>query len=156
MRVRPARPGDAETLRTAVSRGGETTVFDDTGAPILDVSAAGVREAAAAADCCFLVEEGGRPVGLALAHPDHEGAEAELLSLWVHPEFLGEGIAARLLERVARSLREQGIERLRTTAAADAASAREFFAAKGFSHRETSDDRDGHEVVMIAALEDLL
>ncbi len=128
-------------------------MFDDTGAPILDISAATVREAAA--DCCYLVEEEGRPVGLALAHPDPDGEEAELLALWVHPEFLGEGIATQLLERVARSLGDRGVERLRATAAADAASAREFFAAKGFGHRETSDDRDGHEVVMVASLDDL-
>lgn len=129
-------------------------MFDDTGAPILDISAAGVREAAAAADCCYLVEEAGRPIGLALAHPDADGEEAELLALWVHPEFTGQDIATQLLGRVARSLRERGVERLRATAAADAASAREFFAAKGFSHRETTDERDGHEVVMVASLDE--
>ena len=130
-------------------------MFDDTGAPILDISAATVREAAAAADCCYLVEEEGRPVGLALAHPDPDGEEAELLALWVHPEFLGEGIATHGPPRAAGRRGPRGAARGGAPAAADAASAREFFAAKGFGHRETSDDRDGHEVVMVASLDDL-
>lgn len=153
MRVRPARPGDAEALRAAVSRARETTVFDDIGAPILDVSAAGVREAAASADCCFLVESDGEPVGLALAHPDEDGTEAELLALWVHPEHGDEDIERRLLRQVATSLAEQGVERLRATVGTDEPSAREFYRSHGFSHREEREGRNGREHVVVAAVD---
>jgi len=64
MHVRAARPDDAEALRTAVSRAREATVFDDIGAPLLDVSAAGVREAAAEAEWSFLMEDEEGPVGV--------------------------------------------------------------------------------------------
>ena len=153
MRVRPARPGDAEALRAAVSRARETTVFDDIGAPVLDVSAAGVREAASEADCCFLVEDDGKPVGIAVAHPDVDGKEAELLALWVHPEYTGEGIEDRLLRRVAESLAEQGVRQIRANLGADQPSAREFYRSQGFSHRATAEGRGGQELVVVAPVE---
>ncbi|WP_418279921.1 N-acetyltransferase family protein [Halorubrum sp. DTA98] len=156
MRVRPARPGDAEALRAAVSRAREATVFDDIGAPLLDVSAAGVREAASAADCCYLVEEDHTPVGLAIAHPDADGAEAELLALWVHPEYTGGDIENRLLTRVASSLSERGVSRIRATVDRDQPSAREFYRAHGFSHRENHTGRGGAEQVVVAAVESFL
>ncbi|MWV64409.1 GNAT family N-acetyltransferase [Halorubrum sp. JWXQ-INN 858] len=155
MRVRPARPGDAEALRAAVSRAREATVFDDIGAPLLDVSAAGVREAASAADCCYLVEADGKPVGLAIAHPDADGAEAELLALWVHPAYTGDGIENRLLSRVAASLADRGVKQLRASVEHDLPSAREFYRAHGFSHRGTREGPDGTEVVVVAAVESL-
>lgn len=153
MRVRPARPGDAEALRAAVSRARETTVFDDIGAPLLDVSAAGVREAASEADCCFLVEQDDRPVGLAIAHPDGDGSEAELLALWVHPEYEGEGVERRLLGRVASSLADRGVRQIRATVEADRPSAREFYRSHGFSHRQSREGRDGRELVFVAPVE---
>lgn len=156
MRVRPARPGDAEALRAAVSRARETTVFDDIGAPLLDVSAAGVREAASEADCCYLVEDDDAPIGLAIAHPDDDGTEAELLALWVHPEYVGDGIENRLLERVASSLSERDVERLRATIERDQPSSREFYRAHGFSHREVVTNRGGSELVVVAPVESFL
>lgn len=132
MHVRAARPDDAEALRTAVSRAREATVFDDIGAPLLDVSAAGVREAAAEAEWSFLMEDEEGPVGVAIAHPDVEvttdestdaeesaddardanggDREAELLALWVHPNHAGEGVASELLARIASSVADRGVE----------------------------------------------
>lgn len=153
MRVRPARPADAEALRVAVSRVGETTVFDDIGAPLLDVSEVGVREAAAAADSRFLVEEDGQPMGLALAHPDDDGDAAELLALWVHPERAGEDVAKQLLKRLARHLAEQNVTRIRTYTAANQPSAREFFRSHGFHQQETRTGQGGEEVVFVASVD---
>ncbi|PHQ39313.1 GNAT family N-acetyltransferase [Halorubrum persicum] len=168
MHVRAARPDDAEALRTAVSRAREATVFDDIGAPLLDVSAAGVREAAAEAEWSFLMEDEDGPVGVAIAHPDAEGAsdepgsnqargdagagdlEAELLALWVHPNHAGEGVATELLARVASSVTERGVGTLRATVPADSPGATEFFSAHGFSHRDTRRGPAGDELVVVA------
>jgi ribosomal protein S18 acetylase RimI-like enzyme len=148
MHVRAARPDDAETLRTAVSRARETTVFDDIGSPLLDVSAAGVREAAAEAEWSFLMEDEDGPVGVAIAHPDAQGSEAELLALWVHPSHAGEGIADELLSRVASSVTERDIDTLRACVPADSPGAQEFFAAHGFAPRGTRRGPAGDESIV--------
>jgi ribosomal protein S18 acetylase RimI-like enzyme len=150
MHVRAARPDDAETLRTAVSRAREATVFDDIGSPLLDVSAAGVREAAAEAEWCFLMEDEDGPVGVAIAHPDAQEPEAELLALWVHPNHAGEGVAAELLSRVGSSMTDRGVDTLRATVPADSPGAQEFFAAHGFSLRGTRRGPVGEESIVVA------
>ena len=151
MYVRAARPGDAEALRTAVSRAREETVFDDIGAPLLDVSAAGVREAAAQAEWSFLMEsDDAGPVGLAIAHPDPDGTEAELLALWVHPNRAGEGVADELLGRVGDALTDRGVETLRATVPPDRPSAEEFFSAHGFASRGSRRSPAGDETVVVA------
>ncbi|QHS16349.1 GNAT family N-acetyltransferase [Halopenitus persicus] len=155
MQVRPACPGDAEALRAAVSRAGETAVFDDFGAPILDVSAAGVREAAATADCSFLVEADGKPVGVALAHPDPDGREAELLALWVHPDHAADDVETTLLGNVARSLARDGVEAIRTTVPHDDPTSREFYRANGFNHKTSREGPAGTEIVFVAPVERL-
>lgn len=156
MRVRPARPADAEALRAAVSRAGETTVFDDIGAPLLDASEVGVREAAASADCCFLVEEDGQPMGLALAHPDEDGEAAELLALWVHPERAGADVAKQLLKRLASHLATEGIEVIRTCTPVNQPSAREFFRSHGFHQQRTRSGHGGEEIVFTAPVDSFL
>jgi N-acetylglutamate synthase-like GNAT family acetyltransferase len=150
MHVRAARPDDAEALRTAVSRAREATVFDDLGSPLLDVSAAGVREAAAEAEWSFLMESDDGPVGVAIAHPDAEGSEAELLALWVHPSRAGEGVAADLLARIASSVDGCGVDTLRATVPADSPGAQEFFAAHGFDPRGTRRSHVGDEAIVAA------
>lgn len=150
MHVRAARPDDAEVLRTAVSRAREATVFDDIGAPLLDVSAASVREAAAEAEWSFLMEDDDGPVGVAIAHPDTDGSEAELLALWVHPSHAGEGVAADLLSRVASSVADRGIETLRASVPTDTPSAKEFFHAHGFTSRGTRRGPAGDESIVVA------
>ncbi len=149
MRVRPARPGDPETLRAAVSRSREAAVFDDVDVPLLDVSPAGVREAAGEADCSFVVEEDDRPVGVAVAHPDRDGTEAELLVLWVHPEHAGREVADRLLSRIADALARRGIDRLRTTVDPDRPEEAEFYRAHGFEFRGSRTDSVGNERVLV-------
>lgn len=155
MRVRPARPADAETLRTAVSRARETNVFDDIAGPLFDVSAAGVREATAGAECRFLMEDDDRPVGVALAHPDEDATEAELLALWVHPTHAGEGVTEELLSRVASSLADRGIRTLRTAVPADRPAVREFYRSHRFARRETRRGPEGDEAVFVADVDDL-
>ena len=156
MHVRAAQPDDAEALRTAVSRARETTVFDDIGAPLLDVSAAGVREAAAEAEWSFLMEDDDGPIGVAIAHPDASGPEAELLALWVHPSHAGEGVAGELLSRVAASIRGRGVDTLRATVPTGSPGVKEFFHAHGFSPRGTRRGHAGDESVVavnVTALE---
>jgi len=177
MHVRAARPDDAEALRTAVSRAREATVFDDIGAPLLDVSAAGVREAAAEAEWSFLMEDEEGPVGVAIAHPDGEEStaesanaekstdrhgdasegdrEAELLALWVHPNHAGEGVASELLSRVASSVIDRGVGTLRASVPADSPGATEFFSAHGFVHRGTRRGPAGDESIVVADVDAL-
>jgi len=167
MHVRAARPDDAEALRTAVSRAREATVFDDIGAPLLDVSAAGVREAAAEAEWSFLMEDDNGPIGVAIAHPDPteatdgpgdaggDGREAELLALWVHPTHAGEGVAAELLSRVASSVSDSGVETLRASVPTDSPGATEFFSAHGFAHRGTRRGPAGDESLVVADVDAL-
>ena len=168
MHVRAARPDDAEALRTAVSRAREATVFDDIGAPLLDVSAAGVREAAAEAEWSFLMEGEDGPVGVAIAHPDaddpadgsgdattEDAREAELLALWVHPNHAGEGVASELLARVASSVADHGVDTLRATVPADSPGATEYFSAHGFVHRSTRRGPAGDESIVVADVDAL-
>jgi len=177
MHVRAARPDDAEALRTAVSRAREATVFDDIGAPLLDVSAAGVREAAAEAEWSFLMEDEEGPVGVAIAHPDVEvttdestdaeesaddareanggDREAELLALWVHPNHAGEGVASELLARIASSVADRGVGTLRATVPADSPGATEFFSAHGFVHRGTCRGPAGDESIVVTDVDAL-
>ncbi len=155
MRVRPARPADAETLRTAVSRARETSVFDDIAGPLFDVSAAGVREATAGAECRFLMEDDDGPVGVALAHPDDDPAEAELLALWVHPEHAGEGVIEELLSRLASSLTDRGTQVLRTGVPLDRPAVQEFYRSHRFSRRGRRHGPEGGEAVFVADVADL-
>jgi len=168
MHLRAAQPDDAEALRTAVSRAREATVFDDIGAPLLDVSAAGVREAAAEAEWSFLMESDEEPVGVAIAHPDardsadrsredtgEDGREAELLALWVHPNHVGEGVATELLGCVASSVADYGVDTLRATVPNDSPGATEFFSAHGFVHRGTRRGPAGDESIVAADVDAL-
>ncbi len=150
MHLRAAQPDDAEALRTAVSRAREETVFDDLGAPLLDVSAAGVREAAAEAEWSFLMEDDDGPIGVAIAHPDACGTEAELLALWVHPGHAGEGVAGDLLSCVAESVSDRGVDTLRSRVPTDSPGAQEFFHAHGFSRRGTHRGHAGDESIVTA------
>lgn len=120
---------------------------------MFDVSPAGVREATAAADCGFLVEIDDRPVGLAVAHPDHDGTAAELLALWIHPEHVETSVDRRLIERVARALEHEGIETLRVTVPTDEPAATEFYRANGFDRDGTRPGRGGEEVVLTAPVD---
>ena len=156
MRVRPARPADAETLRTAVSRAREATVFDDIASPLFDVSAAGIREATAGAECRFLMEDDDGPIGVAIAHPDEDESEAELLALWVHPEHAGEGITEELLGRVASSLADRGTQTLRTGVLADRSAAREFYRSHGFTLRERRRGPEGEEAILTLNVDELI
>jgi len=150
MELRAARPTDAEALRTAVSRAREETVLDDIGAPNSLISAAGVREAVAEAEWAFLVETESRPIGLAIAHPDADGTEAELLALWVHPSRVGEGVAAELLARVGRALAAADVETLRASVPSDSPSVEEFFTANEFAPRGIRRSPAGDEKVVTA------
>lgn len=125
-------------------------MFDDIGAPLLDVSAAGVREAAVGAECCLLMEDDDGPTGVVIAHPDEEGPEAELLALWVHPEHVGEGITEELLARVADELADLDVDTLRTSVPSDRPSAREFYRAHGFTRRAVRRGPAGDETVVSA------
>ncbi|SNR51257.1 GNAT family N-acetyltransferase [Halorubrum vacuolatum] len=148
MRVRPAYPDDAERLRAAVARSRGESVLADADLPPLPASPASVREAAGEADCSFVVEENGQPVGIAIAHPDEDGREAELLALWVHPERCGRGVADRLLTRVATALTERGIARVRVTVESDIPGVAAFYHDHGFSERDSEARSEGLSVLV--------
>jgi len=57
-------------------------------------------------------EDGGGPVGLALALIDREARTAELLSLFVVPDHRRQGIGATLIRQLSAELRQRGSQRL--------------------------------------------
>jgi GNAT superfamily N-acetyltransferase len=57
-------------------------------------------------------EDMGGPVGLALALKDHEAQMAELLSLFVIPDYRRQGIGTTLMQQLSTELRHQGCQRL--------------------------------------------
>jgi len=153
MRVRPATAGDTEAIRAAVSRAREDSVFDDLTPPPSDVSPAGIREALEGAACPFVLVDDARPVGVAAAHPDDTGTEAELLALWVHPEHAADGATATLLSRVASALAARGVETIRASVPADDTRLRSFYETQGFNRRTIRRGPVGEEAVVTASVD---
>ena len=47
-------------------------------------------------------------------HPDNEARTGEILSLWVHPDYRGKGIAKKMKKIGEQWLREMGAQKIRT------------------------------------------
>jgi len=61
----------------------------------------------------FVAAVDGEVVGYANGEPTDEDATEGEVSVYVDPEYWGEGIGSRLLERATDHLAEQGVERVR-------------------------------------------
>ncbi|MEK8107443.1 GNAT family N-acetyltransferase [Micromonospora sp. M12] len=74
----------------------------------------------------------GRPVGMASGVPTADPLVPELISMWVHPDARGTGVANRLVDEVARWAREVGADRLRLSVMPDNARAKALYRRTGF------------------------
>jgi len=100
----------------------------------------------------LLAVDGGRVVGMASGVPDADDpARAELVSMWVAPEARGHGLAAQLVDAVARTVATGGAHRLELSVMPDNHRARRTYERAGFTTTDIPGDElaDGrHETVM--------
>ncbi|MER7440819.1 GNAT family N-acetyltransferase [Micromonospora avicenniae] len=75
---------------------------------------------------------GGRPVGQASGVPTATTGVAELISMWVHPQARGHGVADALVDAVARWARQAGADRLRLAVMAGNERAARLYRRHGF------------------------
>lgn len=73
--------------------------------------------------------------------------EAEVHTLYVHPDRWGNGIGTELLDAVAESARTAGVDRLRCTVASGNHVGRAFLESRGFERIETVTAEVGDEIV---------
>ncbi|WP_433130874.1 N-acetyltransferase family protein [Micromonospora sp. CA-240977] len=94
-----------------------------------------------------------RPVGMASGVPTADPLVRELISMWVHPDARGKGVADRLVDEVARWARESGADRIRLSVMPDNARAKALYRRIGFRMTDETGDLlpDGvrHEQVML-------
>lgn len=74
----------------------------------------------------------GRPVGMSSGVPTEDPLALELISMWVHPDARGRGVADRLVDEVAQWAREVGGDRLRLGVMPDNARAKALYRRTGF------------------------
>ncbi|MET8261299.1 GNAT family N-acetyltransferase [Micromonospora sp. NPDC005205] len=74
----------------------------------------------------------GRPVGMSSGVPTSDPLMVDLISMWVHPDARGKGVADRLVDEVARWAQERGADRLRLTVMPDNAAAKALYHRAGF------------------------
>lgn len=67
----------------------------------------------------FVATADGEVIGYANGEPAEEDADEGEVSVYVDPEYWGEGIGSRLLERATDYLAEQGVERVRDSVLAE-------------------------------------
>ncbi|MFC4358869.1 GNAT family N-acetyltransferase [Halobium salinum] len=153
MRIRPAAPDDAPGI-AEVAREAWHAAYDDLLGPgLVDDRVDGwydverLREGLDAADHYVVAEvdsggAGTEVVGYAAASTGVEGRpddEATLEAIYVRPDHWGEGVGSRLLERVAGSVADTGIERLSAVVFADNEVGRAFYDRHGFAVRGGAD-----------------
>ena len=98
----------------------------------------------------FLVAEvDGEVVGF--THGIVQGDEGDVLRMYVHPDYQGEGIGSALHERLAERLEDADVERIRALDLASNDAAREFYEKHGFEETDEGtvriDDEEYAEAV---------
>jgi GNAT superfamily N-acetyltransferase len=99
---------------------------------------------------------GGRPIGIATGIPGERDGNAELVGMWVHPEWRGRGVGGLLVEAVLAWARSQGrFQNLDLWVAADNPGAEALYARYGFARtgvaepmRADEPDRVVHEMTL--------
>jgi ribosomal protein S18 acetylase RimI-like enzyme len=145
MHVRPAEPDDAPAIET-IARAAwweaypavlDTDVIDETLEAVYDP--AFVREAMTDHDdLLYLLAEtdDGTPVGFATAQQTWAD-EVEIHTLYVDPDYWGEGTGSALLESITESATAAGVDRLRVGVLSGNHVGRAFVESNGFERVET-------------------
>lgn len=156
--IRPATPDDAAAVR-AVGRASWHEAYDDLlGPETVDETIdewwdlPGLRRAAEREDDVFLVAATPEAatdgiVGVAHAHPDRgEAGVYELGRIYVHPDWLGEGLGTALLDEIRERLPD-ATDRLRLVVLAANEAGVSFYESSGFERvdRRVAGLGDGHE-----------
>lgn len=80
----------------------------------------------------FIAVDGQSTVGLACGVPGDAPGEAELISMWVEPDWRRRGIGGRLVDAVIGWAAERGYDSLRLWVAEGNVAAERFYASLGF------------------------
>lgn len=87
-------------------------------------------------DVCLVAEAGGRIVGFMISYILTAGfgmaQSAWIATMGVDPDFMGQGIGARLAEEIFSSYRAQGIDNVYTSVRWDSTDMLSFFKTLGF------------------------
>jgi len=88
-------------------------------------------------DACFVAEIQGRVVGFMVSYVLNLGFGIEksawIATLGVNPEYMGQGIGARLAERLFQFYKSEGIENVYTSVRWDSTDLLSFFKTLGFN-----------------------
>ncbi|MFI6232962.1 GNAT family N-acetyltransferase [Micromonospora sp. NPDC050784] len=92
----------------------------------------------------------GRPVGMSSGTPTADPLTMDLISMWVHPDARGKGVADRLVDEVAQWARERGASQLRLNVRVDNARAKALYHRAGFTLSDEPDSLtpDGEQVML--------
>jgi ribosomal protein S18 acetylase RimI-like enzyme len=107
--IRRARPGEAAALSELAFRSKAHWGYD---ADFMAASRADLTLSVAEveADPVYVADAGGRPLGFYRLRGD--GAEGELVDLWVAPEAIGRGLGRRLWRHALATARRRGFRAL--------------------------------------------
>jgi ribosomal protein S18 acetylase RimI-like enzyme len=162
MNVRRAHPGDAEAVRR-IARDAWHETYDDV-LPEARIDALvddwydtdGLRDDIDGPDPFVAAAFGDEVGGFAHASPDDDdGAEAELVRIYVHPDYWGAGAGSAMLDAVCDPLERAGVERLRAVVAAANDVGRAFYERHDFTVRERRETNlsDATFDVLVVALD---
>ena len=154
--VRSPVEADWEALRTVrlASLLDAPTAFGVTHAATAQFTEAQWRERAAGkGQARFeLAFNGADPVGIAAGVVDARG-QYNLIAMWVHPDFRGQDIAARLVDAVKARALASGHRRIVLTVAPDNARAARFYANQGFAFIDEWEALDSHPHIQLQAMQ---
>lgn len=152
MRVEPATNDDVEAIREIARESWEHDYPEILSSESLDAgvedwySEARIRDSVRWSRADVLVARADeRVVGFVHAVYDFDGAEGNVLRLYVHPDHRGDGVGRTLLEAVREALFERGATRIRAMVLAANELGNEFYRRFGFELEETNDVVIGDE-----------
>ncbi|MEU8156629.1 GNAT family N-acetyltransferase [Micromonospora sp. NPDC048986] len=92
----------------------------------------------------------GHPVGMSSGVPTPDPLMMDLISMWVHPDARGTGVADRLVNEVAQWAHERGATRLRLNVRLDNARAKALYRRAGFRMTDEPGNLtpDGEQVML--------
>ncbi|AXR79502.1 GNAT family N-acetyltransferase [Natrarchaeobaculum sulfurireducens] len=155
MDIRPAKPDDFEAIE-AVARATWHDTYDDLEADVIDetvddwytddsmpLEAPGtvvlVAERAGPRSTSSRTESSEDDEIVAFTHAVAQGDAADVLRMYVHPDYQGDGIGTELHERLLAELEAYDIERVRSIDFAFNDASRRFYEGLGFEQTDTGE-----------------
>ncbi len=138
MQIRPSTLADKDAIFAMLAASGK---FDEES--LAFVEATFVAHFEEPSEELWFAADDGEPIGVAYCSPEPvTNGTWNLILLWVHPDHHGKGIGTRLVKAVESAIKEQSARLLivETSSLPSFATARAFYATKGFSHESTIRD----------------